>query len=478
MSFVSLHFMALVIVLLALYYLIPYKFQPYLLLLGSLYFYYRSSSSLIIVLLVTTTITYIGGLVLQKISHILIKKVLLGSLISCILIPLIVFKYSTFLLELINKHSSYYLILPMGISFYTLQLIGYLVDVYRNEIKPEQNFFYFLLFASFFPQILQGPIPRYANLSNTLYEKHNYDSLNIWLGLQKILWGLFFKLMIASKAAVFADDIFNSTENIAGSLYLVAGILYSFQLYTDFISCVLIAQGVSLLFGIKLSENFAQPYFATSVKDFWHRWHISLSTWLRDYIYIPLGGNRKGELRTNINLLITFFISGIWHGAGYKYIFWGSMHGIYQLIGKYTLNLRCRFYSKYKYIQSFRPHLQRLTTFILVMNAWIIFRSRSLKAGLHALYSIVVNFKFSELLNGNIFTHGLNIAEFVLLILLIIFLLIWDYQLEIGCNIMYRFLYIGSFKKMMYSFILLLIILIFGTYGYGYDASSFIYGGF
>lgn len=479
MSFVSFHFLAMTLCLFLLYYVLPKKFQPYLLLLGNIYFYYRNSGQMLILLILTSFFSYLSGNLLGgHPSNIKLKKGILVLSLICVLSPLFILKYSSFTFQLLGINFTHSFIVPMGISFYTLQLIGYLIDIYRNELTPEKNFFRFFLFTSFFPQILQGPIPRFGALSETLFKKHDFNAETVSYGLWKILWGVFFKFMIASKAAVFVDDIFNSQEIISGSLYLTAGILYSFQLYADFLSCVLLAQGIALLFGIRLSENFSQPYFATSIKDFWHRWHISLSLWLRDYVYIPLGGNRKGPVRTNINLLLTFFVSGLWHGADVKYILWGLIHGIYQIVGKYTLPLRNRLYDTLKPLHSVRAMIRTIVTFFLVMTAWIIFRANSLKSGFHALHAIFFDFCHDDLFNGALFSKGLNTVEFTLLLLMIVFLLFWDYSAEKGTGLIEILMRQSAVKRLGVSLLLLIMIAVCGTYGYGYDANTFIYGGF
>lgn len=480
MSFISFHFLAIVLCLFFLYYILPPKFQPYLLILGNVYFYYRNSGKMLFLLIITSFVCYLCGSLLQSLDKNAFsrRRAVLFFSVLLMLSPLFFLKYSGFTLNLLGIDFTHSFLIPMGISFYTLQLIGYLADIYRQELKAEKNFLRFFLFTSFFPQILQGPIPRYGALSETLFGKHDFNEENISYGLQKILWGLFFKFMIASKAAVFVDPIFNSQETVAGSLYLIAGILYSFQLYADFLSCVYLSQGIALLFGVKLSENFAQPYFAASIKDFWRRWHISLSLWLRDYVYIPLGGNRKGAARTGFNLLFTFFVSGLWHGAGMKYIFWGLMHGFYQIIGKYTLSLRNRLYTLLKPLSRVRPALQKITTFFLVMTAWIIFRADSLALGLHALHSIVFDFRLSAFFQEGLFLKRQNDFEFALLLLFIFFLLLWDYLKESKKDVIKETLQKSAGIRLAYSVFLLLIIAVFGTYGYGYDAATFIYGGF
>ena len=460
MSFLSLHFAAMVAVLFVVYYILPKRFQPLLLLVGSLYFYYCCSGPLLLVLVGTSLIAFLLGLWIPKHKKLCFFAVLL------LLSPLVAFKFDFISIGI-----------PLGISFYTLQLIAYCVDLYRGKYKPETNFLHFLLFTSFFPQILQGPIPRYESLKETLFAPHDLEEQTMTEGLFKILGGLFLKLMIADKAAIFVNSVFNSDERFAGAFYLAAGILYSFQLYADFLSCVLLAQGVALLFGVKLSENFAQPYLATSIKDFWRRWHISLSSWLREYVYIPLGGNRKGKLRTNLHLLITFFVSGLWHGTGFKYVAWGLLHGMYQIIGKYTLSFRDRFFSACKIPERWRLCMQRVSTFILAMFAWILFRANSLRDGLTAWYSIAFDFQLKTFAD-TVFTFGLSLPEILVLLLSIAALCLCDHQAEKGKIFSKVWLDKPPVTKFLCAFLVLLVVAIFGTYGFGYDANAFIYGGF
>lgn len=495
MSFLSLHFAAMVAVLFFVYYIVPKRFQPFLLLVGSLYFYYRCSGLLLFVMAGTSLLAFLFGKLLYNYrcstpaesSSAPNAKLRILCVFSVILLltPLLCLKYSGFLFRILGKvnlvaggtEGFFSIGLPIGISFYTLQLIAYVLDIFHGKYAPETNFFRFLLFTCFFPQILQGPIPRYDALKETLFVPHDFEGKTVTAGLYKLLFGLFLKLMIADKAALFVDSVFNTEESFAGAVYLAAGILYSFQLYADFLSCVLLAQGTALLFGIRLSENFARPYLASSIKDFWRRWHISLSNWLRDYVYIPLGGNRKGAFRTGCNLLATFLVSGIWHGSGFKYLFWGAMHGGFQLIGKYTLSVRSRFFSALKLPVRGRAFLQRFTTFFLVMLAWIIFRANSLRDGLFALYSIVFRF-LPENLSESFGNLGLSLPEFFVLACSVLLLLICDYLAEHGKTAVETVLALQPAKRFVLSLLLLLIIMVFGTYGFGYDANAFIYGGF
>lgn len=488
----SFQIIIMITVLFLVYYIVPKRLQPMLLLIGSLYYYYKCSGWLLVVMIVTSMIAFFWGKLLVKYREHLKNKIFLCEnfrLKICLLVgiillllPLFSLKYSNFVFQFINSRNIFEKFanigLPIGISFYTLQLIAYCIDVYRGKYEPEVNFFAFLLFTCFFPQILQGPIPRYEIIKKTLFDIHEFEEKIVTEGIIRIIEGLFLKYMIADKAAIFVNAVFDTGEKFAGIIYLVAGIFYSFQLYTDFLACVFLAQGVALLFGVKLSENFEQPYFATSIKEFWRKWHISLSSWLRDYVYIPLGGNRKGKVLTNINLLITFGVSGIWHGVGYKYLFWGLLHGVYQIVGKYTIEIRNNFWNKVKVTFWGRTLIQRLCTFFLVMSAWIIFRANSLKEGIYALYAIVADFRLKEY--SSIFSNfGLNTAELIILLISICILLICEHRMVLKeKSLTDSFSELTMIKLFMFTVAVILVVLIFGTYGVGYDANDFIYGGF
>lgn len=368
---------------------------------------------------------------------------------------------------------------PLGISFYTLQMISYLVDIYRGDVERPLGFFQYVLYVSFFPQIVQGPIPRYRQLGFQLYEGHPFDERTFTKGIHLILWGFFLKMMIADKAAVIVDKIFGTSAAYEGAYILAAGILYSIQLYADFLACVSIAQGTAGLFGIRLADNFWHPYMAVSVQDFWRRWHISLSTWLRDYIYIPLGGNRKGKLRKYVNIAITFLVSGIWHGIGFRYLFWGMMHAVYQIAGGLTRPLREKIYDLLKMREGdlTRRILQRAGTFFWVMLAWIIFRADSLREGIHMIMSMFTTWNPWILFDDSLLNLGLNGKEWIVLILSVLLWIRVSMMQERFCirdwileqHVLFRWtVYIG----------VILVIFVCGTYGYGFNAQDFIYGGF
>lgn len=468
MSFISLHFAALVCVLLFCYYSLPKRFQPYLLLAGSLYFYYRCSGLLLFVMAGTSLLAWFAGRYLYKKAN---HSLLCMTYVSLIAAPLLLVKVNSFC-------SFTSPIVPVGVSFYTLQLIAYCMDVYHGKHEPEKNFLYFLLFTSFFPQILQGPIPRYSELKETLLVSHDFDEETLWNGMGRILSGLFLKLVLADKMGILVNTVFSSVADYDGAVILTAGCLYSLQLYTDFLSCVLLAQGIALLFGVRLSENFARPYFSVSIKDFWRRWHISLSSWLRDYIYIPLGGNRKGTFRTNCNLLLTFLVSGLWHGDALTYVVWGMMHGLYQFIGKYTDNFRNHFFTRIHCPATVRLILRRLTCFFLVMMAWIMFRAASVKEGIAAWQAIFTRFRLESFTDGQLLCLGLSPSELLILFLFLVLFFLLEYKTEHGYDLFYAWQKKSYGFRFISSLLFLLMIFLFGTYGVGYDAGAFIYGGF
>ena len=282
----------------------------------------------------------------------------------------------------------------MGLSFFTMQVLAYLIDIYKGKIEPQRDFLKYALFLSFFPQILQGPIPRYEQLQHQLVEGHRFDETEFTKGFMLIIWCFFLKFMIADKAKIVVDTIFGNPEIYSGFFVLVGGTLYSIQLYADFLSCTTLAQGVSQMFGIHLAENFNHPYFATSIKDFWGRWHMSLSFWLRDYVYIPLGGSRHGTLRKYLNIIATFFVSGIWHGNGLNFVFWGMMHAFYQISGDLSRGARDSFVELLGIPRDSgaRKSISRICTFFLAMTAWIMFRAASLPQGLLMLKSMFTTY--------------------------------------------------------------------------------------
>ena len=469
MDFLSLTFAVFFIISVICYYAVPKKLRWGVLLLSSIIFYVWSVPYLIGYLLFSAVTTYFYGTWTEK--HKEHGKVLLALVILANLAVLLTVKFAPV--------AGISILAPMGISFYTLQVIAYCVDVYKGKAEAQSNFFKYLLFVSFFPQILQGPIPRYNQLKEQLFEGHTFDYKTVKFGFQLILWGMFLKMVIADRAAIFVNAVFPEYHLYEGTILAVAAVLYSIQLYTDFLGCVCIAMGAAEVYGIKLQTNFARPYLAVSIKDFWRRWHISLSSWLRDYVYIPLGGIRKGKVRRYLNLMITFLVSGIWHGSGLQYIFWGLMQGVYQIAGEVLTPVRRKLKNALKIDEKSGLCIlwQRFCTFILITISWVIFRSASLRAGLSMLKRIVTDFTPWVLFDGSLYEFGISSHSFIALILCVILMMIVESMQEKGNireilakqHVIVRWgIYLGAIA----------LVTVLGVYGPGYSATQFLYGQF
>lgn len=464
MDFLSITFAVFFIISVVCYYAVPKKMRWGVLLLSSIIFYVWSVPYLIGYLLFSAVTTYAFGRWGKG----------KGGLALVIVVNLAVLLFVKF-----APMAGVSLLVPMGISFYTLQVIAYCVDVYKGKVEPQKNFFRYLLFVSFFPQILQGPIPRYEKLKEQLFEGHRFDYRSVKFGFQLMLWGLFLKMVIADRAAIFVNTVFPEYHLYEGTVLAVAAVLYSIQLYTDFLGCVCIAMGAAEVYGIKLQTNFERPYLAVSIKDFWRRWHISLSSWLRDYLYIPLGGNRKGKLRRYINLMLTFFVSGIWHGSGLQYIFWGLMQGAYQIAGEVLMPIRkkVRALLKIEGSEGFFVLWQRLCSFVMITISWVIFRSSGLRAGLSMLKRIFTDVTPWVLFDGTLYKFGIEARNFQALILCIVLMAVIEHLQEKGNiremlekqHVILRWgIYLGAIG----------LVAVLGVYGPGYSATQFLYGQF
>ena len=352
-----------------------------LLLLASYYFYMNWQPAYALLLLTSTLVTYLAALGIARFPDRGRKKAcLVGSLVLNLAI-LFLFKYYNFLATNVEAllHATgtgidipeFGLLLPVGISFYTFQALGYSIDVYRGDTQAERHFPTYALFVSFFPQLVAGPIERSRNLLPQFKQQHRFDYESVMAGVRLMVWGYFVKLVLADRCGIYVDTIFNNIDKHNGGSYLLASLLFPFQIYGDFAGYSLIAIGVARVLGFRLMENFHRPYFACTVGEFWHRWHISLSTWFKNYVYIPLGGNRVGRLRNYFNLLVTFVVSGIWHGANWTFFLWGTLHGLLLCIEKALGIGKQRF-------TGFRRFCHWAVTFALVCFAWILFRANTL----------------------------------------------------------------------------------------------------
>ena len=382
MLFNSFSFAIFLPIVFALYWLVPPRLQWVVLLISSYFFYMCWKPEYVLLIFFTTLISY-GGAILIKKRPTKQKLFLTLSLIVSLTV-LFFFKYFNFFSSSITWGINglfgasldpilINVILPVGISFYTFQTLGYVIDVYRGTVEPEYHFGKYATFISFFPQLVAGPIERTANLLGQIKAEHSFDYAKASYGARLMLWGYFKKMVVADNLAVFVDAVYDAPTQHSGFSLIAATLFFAIQIYCDFSGYSDIAIGVAKLFEIDLMENFKTPYFATSVKQFWSRWHISLSTWFKDYIYIPLGGNRVSKIRHKLNLIITFLVSGLWHGASWSFIAWGGIHGVAQAA---TACLPKRKEPKPKKL--FLEILKGLGVFAFVTASWTFFRAQTL----------------------------------------------------------------------------------------------------
>ena len=411
----------------ALYWGLPHKFRIVLLLIASYYFYMSWNVKYVVLILFTTIVSYFAALLIAKTDSLRKKKAVLTlSLIACLGV-LFVFKYFNFFTGTVVDFLSMFaihlhpmtlkLLLPVGISFYTFQTLGYVIDVYRGTTQPEVNFVEYAVFISYFPQLVAGPIERTNNLLPQIKAVHKFDYSKTIYGIKLMAWGFFKKLCIADILAFFVVDIvFSDLYRYKGLELLIAVFFFTVQIYCDFSGYSDIARGCSKMLGIDLMENFKSPYFSVSLREFWSRWHISLSTWFRDYVYIPLGGNRAGKFRHNMNLLLTFMISGLWHGASWTFVIWGLLHGLGQVIEN-ALTVR-----KQQEIHGLMRVVRMLVTFVFVMLAWVFFRTQNFSEALYVLRSI-----FSSDITCSVNYFEFSMLRRIAAALTITMLMIWDY---------------------------------------------------
>jgi alginate O-acetyltransferase complex protein AlgI len=409
MLFNSFIFLIFLIVILPVFYLLPNKKTKNLFLLIASYFFYGYWDWRFCILLAVTTLTvFIIGIKLSKTSDIRKRRNLLIISLIVNLGILGVFKYFNFFITSFSLLSNKFgisldflhlnIILPVGISFYTFQALSYVMDIYRRRLEPTKNLVDFALFVSFFPQLVAGPIERASNLLPQLFVKLRPTREQIEQGIVLIVTGLFRKVMIGDTSGRIVDQIFAQPE-LYMSFELICGlILFSIQIYADFSGYSRIARGTANLLGVELMKNFEQPYLSRNITEFWHRWHISLSTWLKDYLYIPLGGNRKGNVRTYINLMLTMLLGGLWHGASWNFVLWGGLHGTYLSIHKFIIKGK-KIAIEYEYkgfLNSVSFIFSVLLTNILVLFAWLFFRAKD-SLTIRIFFDRMIHWKSSEL---------------------------------------------------------------------------------
>lgn len=393
MNFNSWQFLIFLPVVVGLYWLLPHKFRWVMLLIAS-YFFYMSWNAWLIILLMTTTVTaYAASNLMKKTQSTKVRKALLiATLVICLGI-LIFFKYINFLLEtavgvirLFNAGQDSIMlnvILPVGISFYTFQTLSYVVDVYRGDFEPEPHFGYFALYVVYFPQLVAGPIERAVTLLPQFHQRHTPNWDGISYGCHQIAWGLFKKVVVADTAAVYVNRVYGDLNGCGPMAYVIATLLFAFQIYCDFSGYSDIALGSARLLGFRLMQNFNCPYLSASIKEFWRRWHISLSTWFQDYVYIPLGGSRCGRARHLRNLFLTFLVSGLWHGAEWTFVIWGGLFGLFSMAEVFLLPRLDRWQRSLSVGAARAVTAVRwLVCFGLVCLCWVFFRADTLSDAL------------------------------------------------------------------------------------------------
>lgn len=394
MEFTSLTFLTFLCGAALIFFIIPRSCRSFWLLACSYTFYIYDSKNagFVVLLFCATAVTYFAAHGIEKLKKALHKRLILGGGIAMCLGSLFFYKYFTFAGELLQGAAGLVgikwqapklsLFVPLGISYFTFMAIAYLIDVYKEKIKAEKNFFYYALFVSFFPCVVTGPISRAQQLIPQFKKPAAFDYHRVAGGMFRILWGFFKRLVIADRLDAVVTMVYKNPAQYSGPMLVMASLLFSYELYCNFSASIDIAIGAASIFGIDVVENFNRPLSAASFSDLWRRWHISLTSWFRDYIYIPLGGNRKGKVRTYINQLVVFLVSGLWHGAAMNYIIWGLLNGVYLCVGKATLPYREKLhkYNPFYKLKFTKRIIQTITTYILFTSC-IVFFCMALKGG-------------------------------------------------------------------------------------------------
>ncbi|MFL5763728.1 MAG: MBOAT family O-acyltransferase [Bacteroidia bacterium] len=469
MLFNSFAFAVFFILVTSLYFIIPYKYRWLLLLAASCYFYMAFIPYYILILGGTIVIDYFAGILIEGAPRGAKRKLFLVMSLVANIGVLAVFKYYNFFMDNINSMSGASLpllsiILPIGLSFHTFQAMSYTIEVYRGNFRAERHFGIYALYVMFYPQLVAGPIERPQNILPQLRKKNDLDYTRIAAGLKQMLWGFFKKIVIADRLAVVVNSVYDSPGKFDGGSVLIATYFFAFQIYCDFSGYSDIAIGAAKVMGYDLMENFRTPYVSRSIREFWERWHISLSTWFRDYLYIPLGGNRVVKWRWYYNLFIVFIVSGFWHGANWTFIVWGALHGFY-LVVSILLGRKERKENDFsaKVVRCGRI----LLTFHLVVFAWIFFRAKNMTEAMLIIKKL-----------GNFFVSAGNHLKLldavkpamllVTLFLLLLFLFIdpfFDALVKERKQPGSRLLNLGVYS------LLLVVILLFGYFG----KTDFIY---
>lgn len=524
MSIVSLQYLAFVVFVCGVYLGAPKRAQKYVLLIASYFYFWTVSEKLIIFLLMSTFSIYISGIFMSSIDDDIKVKcegkekkekkeikargnkkklyILLGSLAINLGI-LLVLKYANFFSRTFNSILSteipqFSFLLPLGISYYTLQAISYSIDVYRGSCKATRDFAKVALYLSFFPHIMEGPFGRFSKVGEQLVLEHRFEYSRVKFGAQLMLWGYFKKMVVADRAAQYVNEAFNMSAEYSGPILILGVILYTIQIYAEFSGCIDIMTGISQVMGITLGQNFRQPFFAKSVQEFWQRWHITLGTWFKEYIFFPVSCSKLCvRLTTFANkvfcrhlaslvpaalaMFCVWFTNGFWHGASWKYIFYGLYYYGIMMLGMLFSPLfneilkRCQVKTEMFGYQFF----QMMRTTLLVLGGMLVFRAESLKSAFYLFRRVFSLAHIDMVANGEIFSLGINyFGEWIVLGIGVLTMLVVDILHEQGMHLRERLSEQPLLFRWMLYYVALFAIIIFGVYGMGYDAQAFIYAGF
>lgn len=476
MLFNSLQFAVFLPLVFICYWIIPNKYRWLLILLASYYFYMSWEFKYIVLIFFTTIVSYVSALIIARVENDVVKKFVL---VICLMIcfgVLFFYKYFNFTSSIISRFMqslsiplhpvTLKLILPVGISFYTFQTFAYVVDVYRGTIKAEHHFGKYAAFVSFFPQLVAGPIERAYNLLPQMSKPHYFQYDKVTYGLKLMAWGFWKKMVVADNLSVYVDMAYDRVRNDAtnantgGGYLLVATMMFAFQIYCDFSGYSDIAVGVARIFDVNLMKNFKSPYFSRSIKAFWSRWHISLSSWFRDYLYIPLGGNRCSKLRNSVNLMLTFLVSGLWHGANLTFVIWGGIHGIAQIIENFTRRRKRQ-----------KGYMPMIGVFLFCNITWIFFRSGSISAALTNLRCIPNGiWNPIQYLKDGFRYLGIGKGQLLLIMSMLSLLLVYDF-IDMKQDVIKAVSKFPMFIRWSIYYVLVACIILMGNFG----SAQFVY---
>ncbi len=490
MLFNSIEYLIFFPIIAIIYFVLPLKLRTFWLMCASFTFYAFWNKKYLLLLLACIGVTYLAGLVLDRFrdKKIGVKKLVLFAGVAIQLGVLFYFKYFSFFWETAQdlwgwpKSDIDDILLPVGISFFTFQAIGYVIDVYRGTIRAEKNPIHYALFLSFFPQLVAGPIERSANMLPQIKEKHGFNVERIRRGILTIAYGLFIKIVLADNIGLLVDPVFADVDGHSGMELLMAVLMFAFEIYCDFAGYTRMAIGSAEVLGFRLCENFRQPYLASSVNDFWKRWHISLTSWFRDYLYIPLGGNRKGKARKYINTIIVFLFSGLWHGAAWHFVAWGGLNGLLCILEdvlrvplqKCRIRL-CGCTGEASNETLGWKILKRVWMFLAVDLTWLFFRAESIEDAWRILCKIASGFQMKWFAAADYAVLFPSVKIMMVVVISMLVLLLADTAAYLGKDLREIILKQGIVFRWIFYWITVMVIFFWGVYGTAYHATQFIY---